>query len=118
MIEKEYTCIICPLSCDLILSNNNKNLSVTGNTCKRGEIYAISEYTNPTRMVTTTVKTNSKELKVLPVISRDPIPKNMIRKCLDLLHRTHVKDSINAGDVVISNILETGVDILAARTIK
>ena len=40
----------------------DENLNVTGNTCPRGKTYGIAEVTNPTRMITSTVRLiNSKE---------------------------------------------------------
>ena len=36
--------------------DGNEVVSVTGNTCKRGAVYARKEVTNPTRIVTSTVK--------------------------------------------------------------
>lgn len=118
MIEKNYTCIVCPMSCDLTLRDDGGALTVTGNACKRGELYAKSEYTDPRRMVTTTVKIAGADISRLPVISTAPVPKGMLSDCLQLLYRTEVKAPVRAGDVIIKNIMNTGVDIIAARTLK
>ncbi|WP_317854603.1 DUF1667 domain-containing protein [Chakrabartyella piscis] len=117
MIEKDYICIICPLSCDLHLTDDNGELTVTGNTCKRGEMYAKSEYTNPVRMVTTTVTLENGLCPLLPVISSDMVPKSKFRECFDLIYNTKVVAPIKEGDVVIPDILGTGVDIVSAKSV-
>lgn len=117
MVQKDYICIQCPLSCDLALTDEDGTITVMGNTCKRGEAYAKSEYSNPVRMVTTTVKLRGGDSRLLPVISSDMIPKNRIRECLDLLYSITVEAPVKAGDIVYENVLGTGVHILAAKTV-
>lgn len=57
MEEKNLTCINCPIGCSLTIRMEGEQvIKVSGNTCKRGEIYARKEVTNPTRIVTSTVK--------------------------------------------------------------
>lgn len=118
MIEKNYTCIVCPVSCDLTLTDDNGVLTVTGNACKRGEVYAKNEYTDPKRMITTTVRLTGAELARLPVISTDPIPKGLMADCLKLLYEMEVKAPVKVRDIIVKNILNTGVDIVAARTVQ
>lgn len=117
MVQKEYICINCPLSCDLVLTDEDGAVTVTGNTCKRGEDYAKNEYSNPVRMITTTVKLQGGDSRLLPVISSDMIPKNRLEECMELLYSITVTAPVKAGDVVYENILGTGVHILAAKTV-
>ena len=57
MEERKLTCIGCPMGCPLtVVMNGEEVVSVTGNTCKRGDVYARKEVTNPTRIVTSTVR--------------------------------------------------------------
>ena len=54
---KNLTCINCPVGCSLKVEMDGSHVTrVSGNTCRRGEVYARKEVTNPTRIVTTTVK--------------------------------------------------------------
>ena len=57
MAIRELTCISCPLGCPLKVETdeNGAVLQVTGNTCKRGEVYGKKEVTAPERTVTSTV---------------------------------------------------------------
>ncbi len=118
MVEKEYICIICPVSCDLTLTDDDNNLSVSGNTCKRGESYAKNEYTKPVRMITTTVAIEGSVYPLIPVISTDMVPKEKLKKCIELLYNLKLQAPVKEGDVIVKDILDTGVDIIAAKTVK
>ena len=57
MERRDLICIGCPLGCPLVVETDGVEVaSVTGNTCKRGDAYARKEVTNPTRIVTSSVK--------------------------------------------------------------
>lgn len=118
MNKKNYTCIVCPQSCNIELIDDNGEFNVSGNNCKRGKKYVIDEYTCPKRMITTTIKIQNAQVNLLPVISSDFIPKELLKKCLDILYSHKVEAPINMGDIIVENILDTGVDIVAARTLK
>ncbi len=113
-MNKELICIVCPRGCHLTVDDN---LNVTGNTCKRGEIYGKQEVTSPTRTVTSTVKIKSVEFVRLPIKTKDPIPKGMIFDLMEVLEKVEVEAPIHIGDVVVSNVLNTGVDIVACREV-
>ncbi len=115
MTERNYTCTVCPVSCDLTLRDEGGELTVSG--CKRGEIHAKSEYTDPKRMLTTTVVLKGADIARLPVISTAPVPKGAMAECLKRIYKTEVDAPVKAGDAIIKNILDTGVDIIAARTL-
>ena len=81
MEQRVLTCIGCPMGCTLNVEIEAEQVKrVTGNTCKRGEIYAKKEVTNPTRIVTTTVRI--KGGKVVPVKTKEDIPKGKIIDCV------------------------------------
>lgn len=57
MEKRELTCIGCPLGCSITVTLENGEIKdVAGYTCKRGHDYARKEVTNPTRIVTSTVR--------------------------------------------------------------
>lgn len=116
---KEMTCVACPLGCQLTveLSDSNEVLSVSGNTCKRGEAYAHDECTNPVRMLTTTVRVNGGSLPVVPVKTSQPIPKGKMFDCMKVINSEIVDAPVKMGDVIISNICDTGVDIVATNEV-
>ncbi|MCM8711420.1 DUF1667 domain-containing protein [Clostridium sp. SYSU_GA19001] len=118
MVKKELICISCPLGCSLEVSIDDKNIKVSGNSCKRGEIYGIKECTNPTRIVTSTVFIKNGTEEVLPVKTEKDIPKDKIFECIRLLKDVEVKAPIKIGDVVVSNVLGTGINVVATKSIK
>lgn len=119
MLKKEMTCIVCPIGCQLevtVKSNGELEYVVTGNKCKRGIDYAINEITNPTRVLTSTVKIKNALLKRLPVRTNGAIPKVKIFECMKIINNVEVKSPIKCGEVIIKNILETGIDLVASRS--
>ena len=111
---KEMICIVCPRGCHLQI---NENHQVTGNSCKKGEEYAINELTNPKRMVTTTVKIKSEISKRLPVITSREVPKDKMFEVIEALRNIQVLPPIQVSDVILKNICDLNVDIIATRTI-
>ncbi len=91
----------CPISCDLTLRDQGGTLTVTGNACKRGEVYQ-KRIPDPKRMITTTVKITGADLSRLPVISTAPVPKSKLGECLKLLYETEVKAPVEAGGIIAS----------------
>ena len=115
-MKKSLICVSCPLGCPIEVEiENGEILSVTGNTCKRGDAYARTEVTNPTRMLTTTVKVEGGNAYVVPVKTSNPIPKGMMFECMEVINKASIKAPVSIGDVVIENILGTGVDIIATN---
>lgn len=111
-MKKALTCIVCPMGCSLeIEMEGNKVLSVTGNTCKRGEEYAISECTNPVRTVTSVVRCSNGDM--LSVKTDAPIPKEKIEECMKIINSAHPDLPISIGDVIIKDVF--GCNIVATQ---
>jgi CxxC motif-containing protein len=117
MIKKELTCIGCPMGCPLTVEMEGSEIkNVTGFTCKRGDIYARKEVTNPTRIVTSTVRvTGSDTTRMVSVKTREDIPKNMIFACVEALKDIVVAAPVHMGDVILTDVAGTGVDIIATK---
>ena len=117
MEKKELTCICCPMGCALSVELEGGNvLSVSGNTCKRGDTYARDEVVRPVRMVTSIVKVKNGNLKMLPVKTKEPINKSKINECLEALKTVEINAPIHIGDVILYNVV--GVDIVASRNVE
>ncbi|WP_288863651.1 DUF1667 domain-containing protein [uncultured Megasphaera sp.] len=116
---KQMNCIMCPMGCLLTVTLTDGAVTdVKGNTCPRGEIYAHQELTNPQRMLTSTVSVQGGVLALLPVVSKTTLPKGKILECANELRNISVKAPIKTGDVIVSNILGLGVDIIASRDME
>lgn len=111
--ERLLTCIVCPRGCQLkiTLSDDGKVEAVEGNFCKRGVTYANDECTNPKRTVTSTVR--CKNGGVVPVKTANTIPKELIFEVMAEINRATAPDDVKIGDVIIENVCNTGVDVVA-----
>ena len=88
MDSKDLICIGCPLGCSVhVTMDEGKVINVSGNTCKRGEVYARKEVTNPTRIVTSTVRVSGSDVRTVSVKTETDIPKGKIFECMQALKR-------------------------------
>ncbi|MBP5158732.1 MAG: DUF1667 domain-containing protein [Lachnospiraceae bacterium] len=112
----ELTCIRCPMGCQVKVEMDGDNIvSVTGNTCKRGDAYARSEVTDPKRTVTSTVKVEGGELPVVSVKTATDVPKGSVLDCMKEIDRVTVKAPVHIGDVVLRDVAGTGVDVIVTK---
>ena len=105
-------CINCPKGCEMDVEVDGDKVSVSGHSCAKGEAYAKSEVTNPTRMVTGLVRVAGMR-KPLPVKTKTAVPKGKIDAVLFAMHQATVQLPVKIGDVIIPNVAETGVDVVA-----
>ena len=114
----ELTCIGCPMGCPMTVTMENGAVaSVTGNTCPRGDAYARKEMTNPTRIVTSTVRVAGGRLAMVSVKTASDIPKGKIFDCVKALKDVEVKAPVKIGDVIVENVAGTGVNIIATKNV-
>ena len=115
---KELTCIGCPLGCAITVTLTDGTVSsVTGNTCPRGDAYARKEVTNPTRIVTTTVRVKGGVSPMVNVKTASDTPKTRIFDCIEALRDVEISAPVHIGDVILSDVCGTGVAIVAAKSI-
>ncbi len=105
-------CISCPRGCELDVERIGDEIRVTGNACPRGDAYGRAELVNPTRMVTGLVRVAGMR-KPLPVKTKTPVAKSKIDAVLFAMHQATVQLPVKIGDVIIRDIAETGVDLVA-----
>lgn len=113
-MKKQFTCINCPLGCQVVVTMDGEEITdISGNNCKRGENYVRDEIKDPKRMVCSTVKIADSKNYSVPVKTATAIPKGLIFDCMKEINNAEIKAPVHVGDVVIANILDTGVDIVA-----
>ena len=116
---RNLTCISCPMGCQITVEmDGNEVVSVTGNTCKRGDIYARKEVTNPTRIVTSTVRVIGGKADMVSVKTKEDIPKGKIFDCVKSLKGVEVEAPVYIGDVIVPDAAGTGVDIVATKNVE
>lgn len=119
MEERKLICIGCPMGCPLTVTMKGKEIEeIKGNTCRHGAEYAAKEVTNPTRVLTTTVRISGQKSRMLSVKTRTDIPKEKIFSCIRALKNVEVRTPVRIGDVVLANVADTGVDIIATKNIE
>ena len=116
MEEKNFICTACPMGCKLIVRmENDEVIQVLGHRCRRGEGYGRQEATAPKRMLATTVRTINGKHPLLPVYTSSEVPKAKMAEILAILRQFEISCPVKMGDVVLENIADTGIDILASR---
>lgn len=118
MEKIELICIGCPMGCPLTVEMENGAVTkVTGNTCPRGDAYGRKEVTNPTRIVTSTVRVEGGTLPVVSCKTRTDIPKGKIFDVARALKTVTVPAPVAIGQVLVDNVADTGVEIIATKNV-
>lgn len=119
MEKVNLICIGCPLGCPLTVEMEGKEiLSVSGNTCKNGEKYARKELTDPTRIVTSTVRVTDGTLAMVSVKTASDIPKGKIFDCVKALGEVDVPAPVHIGQVILPDVAGTGIAIVATKNVE
>ena len=119
-MEKELICIQCPKGCTVKIKYEDKNIqSIVGFACSKGKEYAISEFTESKRVLTSTVrvKTDHNE-RILPVKTDGEIPLDLIHKAIKMIRQKVYTAPVKEGDVLYENILDTNVNLVATGRIN
>lgn len=120
----QFNCTTCPSECLLTVEvERDANgaavevRSVTGNDCPRGDKFAHQELTCPMRVLTTTVAVSGGDEALLPARTAEAIPLELHAKAMDLIRGLVVKAPIRMGDVVLPNLLDTDINLVASMDI-
>lgn len=113
-----FTCICCPLGCSLEVSLDACGgvAEVNGNTCKRGAVYAAREATVPERMVTAVLPVAGC-LEPVSVKTERPVPKVLVRDVLSAIAHLSLASPLAAGEVLVENVCDSGVSVVATKSI-
>ena len=118
MEKRELTCINCPMGCRITVTMEGDNIiSVEGNTCKRGHLYACNEVKSPVRTVTTTIKVSGGVSDRVSCKTKDPVPKDKIFEVMDAINKASAKAPIAIGDVLIEDCADTGIPVVATKAV-
>lgn len=111
---QELICITCPKGCVTKVWKEKGNVKIEGKICKKGKDYIKQEYIEPKRMLTSTVVVERSAVKRLPVRTREAIPKRKLFMAMDQLSEIRVKPPVKIGEVIIPNLVDTGIDLIAS----
>lgn len=117
----QFNCTTCPSECLLTVEverdtdgNVAKVHSVTGNGCPRGGKFAHQELTCPMRVLTTTVAVSGGDEALLPVRTAEAVPLALHAQAMDLIRGMVVNAPIRMGDVILPNLLDTNINLVAS----
>lgn len=121
----QFNCTTCPFECLLTVEvERDANgavaavRSVTGNNCPRGDKFAHQELTCPMRVLTTTVAVSGGDEALLPVRTAEAIPLTLHAQAMDLIRGLVVEAPIRMGDIVLEDLLNTNIDLIASMDIN
>ena len=120
----QFNCTTCPSECLLTVEVERDAgghvaavRSVTGNSCPRGDKFAHQELTCPMRVLTTTLAVSSGDEALLPVRTVEAIPLELHAQAMALIRGLVVNAPIHMGDIVLENLLDTNIDLIASMDI-
>lgn len=120
----QFNCTTCPSECLLTIEVERdadgvvaEVRSATGNRCPRGDKFAHQELTCPMRVLTTTVAVSGGDEALLPVRTAEAIPLELHVQAMDLIRGLVVNAPIRMGDVVLENLLDTNINLIASMDI-
>jgi len=119
MNKKEITCIVCPIGCKILIKTDGKKFELLeGNKCKQGIDYARSEALDPRRVLTSSVLVEGGIWPLVSVKTKKPITKEKVFHVLKQIQRKKVNAPVKIGQVIIKNIANTNIDLIATKTVN
>jgi len=116
---REIVCILCPIACEVNVEIVNGEVAKIENAqCKRGKDFSVQEVRSPERDFFTTIRVRGGKIPVLSVRSTGPVAKNMLMAIASELANVTVVAPVKLGDVVVKNILNLGIDIVATKDVE
>ena len=117
--HKRMVCIRCPVSCLMeVTYTGHKILKVDNTDCKKGKDYAYQELFEPVRILTSTVFVKNGHLPLVSIRTDKPIPKGKIFEVMKKLSRRKVTAPVKIGDIIIKNVVNTGINIIATKNVN
>lgn len=117
---KTITCTVCPIGCqiEVRLNESGQVKDILGNSCKRGYTYAQTEFTNPKRTLTSTIRCESKTDRFLPVKTSAPIQKPKLFEAMELIKTLNCNAPVRIGDIIYADFIEKGVNLVATKNVE
>jgi len=115
--KKHFVCVVCPIGCEIdVVHDGSKIISTEGNKCEKSEEFVSQELIEPMRILTTTVRIQGARWPVIPVRTDKSVPKRLFPRIMRQLRRIRLKAPVDMLDVVVRDVLHTGANIVATRT--
>lgn len=118
-MNRVYTCILCPNSCEITVDYEGKTVrSTTGNKCDKGREYVTQELTDPKRTVTSSVEVIGGERPLTSVRLTAPISRDLIFPLMEQLQKLTLEAPVEPGQVILSKVFGTDADLIVTSRVK
>ena len=115
--KKHFVCVVCPIGCEIdVVHEGGKIISMEGNKCEKSVEFVSQELIEPMRILTTTVRIQGSRWPVVPVRTDRAVPKRLFPRIMKRLRLVELQAPVSMLDVVLRDILHTGANIIATRT--
>ena len=115
--KTHFVCVVCPIGCEIdVVHDGSKIISMEGNKCEKSKEFVSQELIEPMRILTTTVRIEGSRWPVIPVRTDKAVPKRLFARVMRQLRRVELRAPVNISDVVVRDILRTGANVIATRT--
>ena len=112
------TCVLCPVGCELeVRGDRTGAIEVSGNQCDKGVPFAVEEVLRPKRNLATSVPIKGTAARMVSVRLSGPVPREMLFAVLAEIAKLRPEAPVRRGQVLIADVLATGVDVIATRTV-
>ena len=122
MSTREFTCVVCPNGCTIVVDVDNDETPVVtrvqGNVCRRGEAWARQEVENPMRTIASSVPVNKGDFPLVSVRTNRPVPLARIREVMEEIRRVSLSAPVGIGDVIVSSPAGCDTEVVATRRVR
>jgi CxxC motif-containing protein len=116
--KRHFVCVVCPIGCEIdVVHDGSKIISMEGNKCEKSQEFVSQELIEPMRILTTTIRIEGSRWPVIPVRTDKAVPKRLFPRIMRRLRRIKLQAPVSMLDMVVKDVLGTGADIIAARTL-
>ena len=113
---KNLYCITCPAGCYLTVIGTGFDMVIDGNKCDKGKEFAKHEMSNPSRTLTTTVRTKFPGVPVISVRTAGEIPRDRMMAAMRALSEVVVETELGVGDTVLEDVAKTGISVIVTSS--
>jgi CxxC motif-containing protein len=122
MIEDAFvdrmTCVLCPVGCELVVRRDSEGgVQVQGYQCEKGVSFAVEEVLRPMRNLATSIPVRGMAAGLVSVRLSRAVPLGMLFPILVEIARLRPEAPIRRGQILIADVLGTGADVIATRSV-
>ncbi|MGM0396060.1 MAG: DUF1667 domain-containing protein [Bacillota bacterium] len=114
-MKNKITCQVCPMACEIFIARKDNENVADGNRCGRGLEFVRKHMDSEDKIVTGRCLLSGGQMSRLPVATSDKIPVSLIDEVLMIIQKTKVHAPVKKGQILVENILGTGINVISQR---